>query len=73
MLGGSGFGEDGQANHDIRLYIQMDCSEADGIIAGKLFNEFRKTLIASFPRARIKDRQYDKTYAERSKTAGQDT
>ncbi|MEO1243778.1 MAG: hypothetical protein AAFX54_17860 [Pseudomonadota bacterium] len=57
----SGSSEPIDAERHIRLYIQMDCSEPDALIAGKLFNDFRKDLIDSFPQARIKDRQYDRS------------
>lgn len=64
----NGSSEPIDAKHHIRLYIQIDCSEPDALIAGKLFNDFRKTLVQSFPQARIKDRQYDRARIDADQT-----
>lgn len=49
-------------NDKVRLYIRMDCSEDDAMIAGEWFTELGKKLRMRFPAASIETRQGLKAY-----------
>jgi|GEM_PF-4315913 len=47
-------------NRRVRLYVRMDCSEADSVIAAEFFTVFYKIIGSRFMGAAIEARQYDR-------------
>ncbi|MEO1241008.1 MAG: hypothetical protein AAFX54_03795 [Pseudomonadota bacterium] len=47
-------------NRRVRLYVRMDCSEAEGVIAAEFFTVFEQIIAKRFMGAAITARQYDR-------------
>jgi|GEM_PF-4335871 len=49
-------------NSEVRLYVRMDCSEADAEFGSALFKSFAETLTKEFPKAQTLFRRGPRVY-----------